>query len=117
MGVTATGDTSVLSASGISVQNILHTKEEGNTAMEGDSENLLSNANATAKNDTRAVVRDRPDSSAMGRTEQCGDTKSTGDKTALDEDTVTYGTDPKDIQVSTVKGFYSVKMYLLSSWQ
>jgi hypothetical protein len=100
MSVNAMGETSVLSASGVNVQNILHTKEENNTAMEGYSANRESNSNATVINNTRTVGRDRPDSSAMGRTEQGGVSKSTGDKTALDGDTVTYGTDPNDMQVS-----------------
>ena len=83
--------------------------DDSNTAKEAYYENLLSNSIATLK----SVKIGRANSSAMGGTEQAADTKSTGDKTALDEDTEAYGRDPKDIQVSTVKGFcYEVIVFI-----
>ena len=72
-----------------------------NTAKDAYYENLLSNSIATMK----SVKIGRANSSAIGGIEQAADTKSTGGQTTLDEDTEAYGRDPKDIQVSTFKGF------------
>ena len=63
--------------------------------------NLLSNSIATVKTDSSSVIIGRPCHSTMGRTEQQDvDIKNRGPNAALDNDTVTYGSDSTIIQVS-----------------